>query len=199
MTESTPDVLTHRRSPKTSDVIGTSFLALLGVVALIMGLGYGVIGDNDEIGPGFLPVLTGAFIVAASLAEIGRLYFAPRGQSTAGLGGVADELSAEATKAQSAAHGQNSDNDVDTFGRTAAQRRRTVPLIFGILLASLLLIQVIGMLLSLWLMMLVLVIVVENKPLVPSLLSSLAVLGAAYLIFVQMLGVPLPQGLLGIL
>ncbi|MGO1568814.1 MAG: tripartite tricarboxylate transporter TctB family protein [Brachybacterium sp.] len=205
MTESTIESPRGRALPKTSDVVGTGLLAVLGLVAVIMGLGYGFMRDDGLIGPGFLPVLTGGFVLLASLAEIGRLFLASKGQSTAGLGGMADELSAEASAAQSAAHSateadlEGADEERDTFGRTAKQRSRTVPLIFAILLAAMLLTQVIGMLLSLALMMFVIIIVVEKKPIVPALLTSAAVLGAAYVIFVQMLGVPLPQGVLGIL
>lgn len=200
MTEPMTDSPRGRSLPKTSDVVGTGLLALLGLVAVIMGFGYGFIGENDQIGPGFMPVLTGGFILLASLAEIGRLYLAPKGQSTAGLGGVAEELSAEAAAAQSMAHAEaGEEEERDTFGRTAKQRSRTIPLIFVILLAAILLSQLIGMLLSLGLMMFTIVLFVEKKPLIPSLLTSAAVLIAAYLIFVQMLGVPLPQGLLGIL
>lgn len=204
MTESTIETPQKRSMPKTSDIIGTGLLALLGLVAVIMGLGYGFIGENDQIGPGFMPVLTGGFILVASLAEIGRLFLVPKGQSTAGLGGVAEELSAEAAAAQKAAHAElgaadGDGEERDTFGRTAKQRNRTVPLIFAILLGAIMLTQVIGMLLSLALMMFTIVFFIEKKPLIPALLTSGAVLVVAYLIFVQMLGVPLPQGMLGIL
>src|SRR5699024_6312854 len=85
------------------------------------------------------------------------------------------------------------DEERDTFGRTAKQRSRTVPLIFAVLLGAMLLTQVIGMLLSLTLMMFAIVFFIEKKPLVPSLLTSGAVLAVAYLIFVQMLGVRCPR------
>ncbi|WP_062946783.1 tripartite tricarboxylate transporter TctB family protein [Brachybacterium sp. sponge] len=202
MTDSTIETPRARSMPNTSDLVGTGILALVGLVAVMMGLGYGFIGDNGQIGPGFMPVLTGAFILVASLADIGRLFLAPKDGSTAGLGGVAEELSAEAAAAQAAAkeeRGASSEEELDTFGRTAKQRSRTVPLIFGIVLAAVLLIQVLGMLLSLTVMMFAVVFLVERKPLLPSLLTSAAVLAVAYLIFVVMLGVPLPQGMLGIL
>ncbi|WP_394214931.1 tripartite tricarboxylate transporter TctB family protein [Brachybacterium vulturis] len=206
MTESSIETPRGRPAPKTSDVVGTGLLAMLGLVAVLMGLGYGFFRDDGLIGPGFMPVLTGGFILVAAVAEIGRLYLAPKGQSTAGLGGVAEELSAEAAAAQRAARtdpeaeGEGPGGEQrDTFGRTAAQRRRTVPLIFVILLAAMVLTQLIGMLLSMALMMFAIINFVEKKPPVPSLLTSAVVLLMAYLIFVQMLGVPLPQGLLGIL
>ena len=222
MSESMIEKPRGKELPKTSDVVGTGLLAVLGLVAVIMGLGYGFLREDGLIGPGFMPVLTGGFILVASLAEIGRLYLAPKGSGSAGLGGVAEELSAEAATAQSAAHAESAaarsegavgsvgadgadaadgtdGEERDTFGRTAAQRSRTVPLIFAILLGALLLTQLIGMLLSLALMMLCIVHLVEKKPLVPSLLMSAVVPGVAYLIFVQLLGVPLPQGMLGIL
>lgn len=212
MTDSTIETPRARSMPKSSDLVGTGILALVGLVAVLMGLGYGFIGDNGQVGPGFMPVLTGAFILVASLAEIGRLFLAPQDGSGAGLGGVAEELSAEAAAAQAAARselgqdadgqgsgGQQADEERDVFGRTAKQRNRTVPLVFAIILGAVLLTQVLGMLLSLALMMFVIVFLIEKKPLVPSLLTSLAVLAAAYLIFAVMLGVPLPQGMLGIL
>lgn len=196
MTDSTTGTPRTRPRPRTSDLIGTGILGFLGLVAVLMGVGYGFIGDDGQIGPGFLPVLTGGFILLASLAEIGRLLLGPRGQGAAGLGSVAEVLSAEATGAQGSAEDEAT---LDTFGRTAKQRRLTVPLIFAVTLAALLLTQVVGMLIALTAMMLTLLLLVERKPLVPSVLASLAVLGIAYLIFVQLLGVPLPQGLLGIL
>lgn len=192
-----------RSAPKTSDVVGTSIIAAVGFGAVVMGLGYGVVGPDGNIGPGFMPVITGAFIVLASLADLGRLFFAPEGQSTAGLGGLADELSAEAAAAQSAARAElgadAGDEERDTFGRTAHQRNRTVLLIFGALLAAILMIPVVGMLLSLGLMMFAIVVGLEKKPLVPATLTTVAVVAGAYLIFVRMLGVPLPQGMLGLL
>lgn len=214
MTETTIDTPRGRQRPKMSDVVGTGILALVGLVALIMGFDYGFIGENDQIGPGFMPAVVGGFILIASLAEIARLFLAPQGQHSGGLGGVAEELSAEAAAAQDAArqetanHGDLSPADasdaenadgLDTFGRTARQRNVTVVLIFAILFAAVLLTQVIGMLLSLTLMMFSIVVFVEKKPIVPSLLISAGVLVVAYLIFVQMLGVPVPQGMLGIL
>ncbi|MCT1776501.1 tripartite tricarboxylate transporter TctB family protein [Brachybacterium sp. p3-SID957] len=201
MTDSTVNEVRERPRPKTSDVVGTGLLGVLGALALIMGLGYGFLGEDGQIGPGFMPVATGGFILLASRAEIGRMYLAPAGQGKAGIGGLADELSAEAAASQATAHRETNeiDEDVDTFGRTAKQRRLTVPLIFGILLAAILLTQVIGLLLSLTVMMFAIVVFVEKKPLVPAVLASLAVLAVAYLIFVQLLGVPLPQGMLGIL
>lgn len=202
MSTSTAQAPRARALPKLSDLIGTGILVIVGLVAVVMGLGYGFIGENDQIGPGFMPVLTGGFILVASLAEIGRLLLAPKGGSTAGLGGVAEELSAEAAAAQEAARSEQSVPDSeerDTFGRTAKQRNRTVPLIFASVLAAILLSRLVGMLLALALMMFAIVFLIERKPLVPSLVSSLAVLAGAYLIFVQALGVPLPQGMLGIL
>lgn len=211
MSESTLDTHADRRHPKVSDVVGTAILAAVGLAAVVMGLGYGFIGENGQIGPGFLPVLVGGFILVASLAEIGRLFLAPPGQSTAGLGGVADQLSAEAKAAERAAHedlgsGSTADQalgdsaeELDTFGRTAKQRNRTVALIFVILLGAMLLMQVIGMLLALTVTMFTIIVFVEKKPLVTALLASAGALLVTYLIFVQMLGVPVPQGMLGIL
>src|SRR5699024_1278863 len=190
-------------------------------VALVLGVGYGFTAEDGQIGPGFLPVLVGGFILAASLAEIGRLYLAPRGRSTAALGGIADELSAEAedtdqearagspasseSDGEKVAHDDAADGSADAqeqtdaFARTTRQRQRTVVMVFAILFVSILLVQVIGMLLALSVMMLSLITLVQRRPVVPALLMSAGTLLVAYLIFVQLLGVPVPQGMLGIL
>lgn len=201
MTDTTTTAAEARPRPKTSDVVGTALLGAVGLVAVVMGLGYGFLEEGGLIGPGFLPVLTGGFIAVASIAEIARLYFAPKGQS--GLGSVADELAAEAKAASAAAHEEAAEADeaeeTDTFGRTAKQRSRVVPLIFAIVLGAILLSRVIGLLLALTLMVLLIIVLVEKKPIIPALATTVGALVVAYLIFVQLLGVPVPQGMLGIL
>lgn len=193
-----------RHKPATSDVVGTAILAAVGAFALVMGFGYGFLEEGGQVGPGFLPVVTGGFILVASLAEIARMYIT-HGQRGGSLMDFTEEIEEEAK----AAIGQTGGSDTaatdesveqrDTFGRTSSQRNRAIVKVFAILLAALLLMPWIGLLLSLTAMVLTVVLWVERKPLLPSVLTAAGAFAGAYLIFVQALGVPLPQGALGLI
>ena len=186
----------ERKRPATSDVVGTALLGFVGAVAFVMGLGYGFMEDEDQVGPGFLPVLTGGFIFVASAAEIARMYLA------SGRGGgtflSAAESAEEEAKAAAGRAGQ-SDADAERASRAEAERNRAIAKVFALLLAALLLVPVTGLLLSLTAMVLAIMLWVERKPVVSSVAISLAGLGIVYLLFVQILGVPLPQGMLGLI
>lgn len=184
-----------RRKPAPSDVIGTALVGIVGAVALVIGLGYGFLEDDGQVGAGFLPVVTGSFILVASLAELARMYFAE--PASRGLMSLTETAEQEA-KAAIADHKEQAGN-LDNFGRTAHERNLAIIKVFGLLLGALVLIPVIGLLLSLTTMVLAIVLWVERKPLVPAVLSTAGVLGLAYLIFIELLGVPAPQGMLGLI
>ncbi|MEQ3550042.1 tripartite tricarboxylate transporter TctB family protein [Pseudonocardia nematodicida] len=179
-----------RERPARSDLVGTLVLAAVGAVATVMGIGYGVF-DDGQVGPGFLPTVTGAFILLASLAEIARMYLAAPRVDTGGL------LAAAESAEKAAAEVTTEERDV--FGRTARQRGRAILLVFGTMLGALLLVQVIGLLLSLGVMVLAITLGVERKPLLISVLTTAGAVGAAYLIFIVGLGVPTPTGALGLI
>lgn len=184
----------QRRGPARSDVVGTGILAVVGAVALVMGLGYGFLQDDGIVGPGFLPVVTGGFILVAALAEIARMYLEPAGTKPASLVSVAEDAE---EMARAASH--QADEERDTFGRTRAERSRAIGMVFALILAALILTPLIGLLLSLTAMVLAIVLWVERKPVLPAVLATGGALLVAYLIFVQVLGVPVPQGALGLI
>lgn len=183
MSSTTP--LPQRQKPATSDVVGTAILAVVGAIALVMGLGYGFRGDSGQVGPGFLPVATGTFILVASLVEIGRLYL------TAGRKSPEPELEASPALAKA--------EERDTFGRVEGERKQAIIRIFGIMLVSLLIVPIVGLLLALALMVFVIVLWVESKTVLAAFLASAGATAVAYIVFVQLLGVPTPQGMLGVL
>lgn len=198
-----------KNRPATSDVVGTVILCLVGVVAVVMGFGYGFMEDNGQVGAGFLPVLTGGFVVLATLLELARMYLAHSSPIEGSFMETVVHLEEEAGAAIARAHHEDADaggdaggmdsEELDTFGRTKAQRTSAIGKIFGIMLVAILLIPVLGLLISLTLMTLVLLLVVERKPWVPSVLATLGALAFFYFVFVQGLRVPLPTGLLGII
>lgn len=191
--------------PATSDVVGTVILCLIGVVAVVMGLGYGFMEENGQVGAGFLPILTGGFVVVATLLELARMYLAHSSPIEGSFMEAVVHLEEEAGAAIARAHHEDEDpggmhsEKLDTFGRTRAQRTSAIGKIFGIMLVAILLIPVLGLLISLTLMTLVLLLLIERKPLVPSVLATLGALAFFYFVFVQGLRVPLPTGMLGII
>ena len=189
-----------RNRPEVSDVIGTAILGIVGAVAAIMGLGYGLTVEGGQVGPGMLPFLTGAFIFLASVAGVFRLFFARVGTSGGRIMSAVEDL--EATAAESidaASDAVSADGEaVDTFGRTERQRNRApfvIFLTFGIALA---LVPVLGLIIALSAAILFLLLVVEKQK---WWVSALATIGAAvfvYIVFGLVLSVPLPTGMLGL-
>lgn len=180
----------RRATPQLSDVIGTALLGVIGLVAAVMGWGYGFTEEGGEVGPGFLPVVTGGFIVVASLTEIARLYFAPRLKEAA-VGGEEEEVVDQASS--------ESGEEVDTFGRVKSERQWAIIKIFGLLLVALALVPFLGLLLSLTSMVFFVVFWVEKQGLVTAAVCSVSAAAIAYALFVQLLGVPVPQGMLGLI
>lgn len=189
-----------RNRPEVSDVIGTAILGIVGAVAAIMGLGYGLTVEGGQVGPGMLPFLTGAFIFLASVAEIFRLFFARVGTSGGRIMSAVEDI--EATAAESidaAADAVSADGEaVDTFGRTERQRNRApfvIFLTFGIALA---LVPVLGLIIALSGAILFLLLVVEKQKWWVSALATIRAAVFVYIVFGLVLSVPLPTGMLGL-
>ena len=176
-----------------ADLVGTAVLAVLGLAAALIGWQYGFFVDG-QVGPGFLPVATGAFILVASLAELARMGLQRR--ATRADGHVSERLGDE--QAAAVPTGAAPEEERDVFGRTAVQRGRAIGVVFALLFGALLLVPLLGLLISLSLAVLVLLLVVERKGPVASLVGALACLAFGWLVFVQALGAPLPSGALGL-
>ena len=176
-----------------ADFVGTGLLAALGLAAAVVGWSYGFFVDG-QVGPGFLPVATGGFILVASLAELARMGL-QRG-ATRSDGHTSARLGDE--QAAAVPTGAAPEEERDVFGRTAAQRGRAIGIVFGLVFLALLLVPLLGLLISLSLAVLVLLLVVERKGPVASVVGAAACLAFGWLVFVQALGAPLPSGALGL-
>lgn len=175
--------------------VGIAFsivLALLGIGAVIGGIGYGVIEEDGLIGPGFLPTLAGGLVAIFAIGDVvGRLRARPSmSEAELILGPEAGEVIAEEVAAES---------DIDIFGRTQKQRSRMLVAVLAILVATLLLVPLLGFIISFALMLLAIAILVEKRKWLPALAVTTSALVVTYLIFVVLLRVPLPQGLIGII
>ena len=90
-------------------------------------------------------------------------------------------------------------NDLDIFGRTQKQRNRMLAVVLGLVVVALIAVQLVGFLIAFVLLIFVIAVVVEGRKVLPAAIVSVAAGAVPYAIFVALLRVPLPQGLLGII
>lgn len=158
-------------------------LLVVGVGALLGGVGYGLRTPEGLVGAGLMPAIAGGVMIAASLWESARAIREDRARVAAG-----PDPDAEAEE----------EPELDVMGRTTAQRNRAVVLIFGIILLTIVLAYVIGLLLALSLMVIVLLGVVEKSAWWVALIGGVAAFAFGYLVFGVALQVALPTGMLGL-
>lgn len=195
-------------------LIASVVLAVIGVAAVLGGLGYGVTVEGGEIGPGFLPVLSGGLVaVFAVLDVVGRLRRRSNlpTQAELILDTVGDDYEDELRNAIHPANDPGAAStstqsvntvkreSVDIFGRTQKQRNRMLAVVIGLVILTLLAVQVVGFLIAFVLLLFVVAVFVERRSLLPSALVAVAAGAVTYAIFVVLLRVPLPQGFLGII
>ncbi|WP_309132601.1 tripartite tricarboxylate transporter TctB family protein [Brevibacterium sp.] len=197
------ETIPPRNRPELSDVIGTTVLAIIGLAAMVAGFGYGMTVENGQVGPGFLPVVTGGFVLLASLAEIARLFLARTGTTDGRIMRTVGNI--EATAAESVGLHANASEEsaetsgLDTFGRTEKQRNRApfhIFLTFGVALA---LVPVTGLIIALSLAVLYVLVVIEKRIWWVSALITLGAAAFVYTVFVLVLSIPLPTGILGLI
>jgi putative tricarboxylic transport membrane protein len=189
-------------------------LAVIGLAAVLGGLGYGVTVEGGEIGPGFLPTMAGGLVaVFAVLDTVGRLRRRSDRPSQAELitgttsrpgDGIAladpGDPGAATTSTQSIHSPVDADGDeVDILGRTQRQRNRMLAIVVGLVIATLLMVQVVGFLIAFVLLLFVVAVFVEHRRVLPSAAVALTAGAAIYGIFGILLSVPLPTGLLGLI
>lgn len=165
----------------------------LGIAAAAMGAGYGVLGDDGRIGPGFLPTAAGAlmaFFAAVNMLTSGR-------KQTATLDSAVEDQIPGIDHGE-ASPGLGADGEADIYGRTQRQRDRMLWTVIGIVLTTVVLVPLLGFMLAFAAMLLVVAVVVERRKVLPSVMVSAVTLAVTYAIFVMFLRVPLPQGILGI-
>lgn len=168
-------------------------IVALGLAAAVTGAGYGFLDEDGRIGPGFLPAIAGALMAvfaAVNVITSGR-------KQSATLESVVEEQIPGLDHAE--ASEQTADgNDLDIYGRTQRQRDRMLWTVIGIMLATVLLVPLLGFMLAFAVMLVVVAVVVERRKILPSIAVSVVALAATYAVFVLFLRVPLPQGILGI-
>ncbi|MFP5314816.1 MAG: tripartite tricarboxylate transporter TctB family protein [Actinomycetes bacterium] len=170
--------------------VASLIIALIGIAAVIGGFGYGFIEDG-RITAGFLPVLVGGAMALFALLDVVGSVRSREKEST-----LLETAQVEAVETLEPV--SEPESDLDIYGRTGKQRDRMLLMVIGIILATVLLVPILGFLVAFALMLIVIAVVVERRRLLPSILVSTVALAAAYGIFVLFLRVPLPTGILGI-
>ncbi|GAA4288211.1 hypothetical protein GCM10022262_25710 [Georgenia daeguensis] len=162
-------------------------LLVLGVAALVGGIGYGLRTPEGLVGAGLMPALAGLVMVVASLWEAARALREGRAPTAVTDVGTAAAPGVEDAPAE-----------LDVFGRSAGQRNRAVVMVFVVILLAVVLAHVVGLLLALTAMVMVLLGIVEKMPWWVALVGGAAAFLFGYLVFGVALNVPLPTGMLGL-
>lgn len=185
-----------RVKEKRSDLIGTLILGALGAAATLMGFGYGVFVEGNQVGPGFMPVAVGLFIFGASMLELGRILLANDELKEDSMMAAVEEVQHDA--AEQISESRQAD-ELDTFGRTQKQRNRAPLYIFLVLAAALLLVDLLGLVVSFALAVAFMIIVIERRPWWVGLVATASAVAFIVVIFKLILNIPLPTGYLGLI
>jgi len=172
----------------------TAVIIALGITATAMAAGYGIMGDDGRIGPGFLPAAAGSLM--AVFAAVNAVTSGKKQSAT--LESVVEDRIPGLDHEEAPRDLAGAGDDLDIYGRTQRQRDKMLWTAIGIMLATVLLVPMLGFILAFAAMLVVVAVVVERRKILPSLAVSAVTLAATYAVFVLFLRVPLPQGLLGI-
>ena len=202
------------RSISIQHAVAYGLLTAIGLLALVTATGYGLFKDGDRVGPGLVPAVVGAGIVLIAGWELVLTLRGRRDDHTHGLAEVAASATATAPAAPagtagavvadaaagggSASPGAADDDDVDIFGRTARTRTRQLWTVFAALVLAVLLTPVLGFLGAFLLLSVFISAVVERRAWLPSIAISVVAVVVVWAVFALFLGVPLPDGLIGI-
>lgn len=177
--------------------IGNLVILVLGLAAAVGGFQYGFIGQDKRIAAGFLPVLAGSLMALLAGVELAKSRRTGRSSTLEALVAQAAGIAEHEDPAAPAASSGIPDDDFDIYGRDQKTRKRMLWTVLAVLLATVLVIPLTGFVLAFAMMLVVIAVFVEKRRILPSIAVSTTALGLTYLVFVGLLRVPLPQGILG--
>lgn len=181
------------------DFVGAALLVALGTAFAVGALQYDVYGQGGRIGPGFMPLAAGILLaVFGAMVGVEAWWRHARGVSQRPEERESEEsVSSEDTPSQAVASEANKDaqeQHVEAVDRGDATR--SLILVFVLTSVAILLIPVLGFLVSFGLLILGLITFVERESLLLGVVLSVGTTVIAWLVFVQFLRIPLPQGIL---
>ncbi|WP_309066536.1 tripartite tricarboxylate transporter TctB family protein [Microbacterium sp.] len=160
---------------RTARVAASAALAVLGVVAALMGAGYGFTKEDGQVGAGFMPVVLGVVMTVLAVLDV--------------LATLRRPVAARAVDAD--------DSDIDVLGRSQHQRNRMLAMVIGMLVVALLLVPVTGLLVALGLLVVGIAALVERRHIAVALLVGVIAVAVVHVVFAVLLKVPMPTGLIG--
>ena len=179
------------------------FLVAFGAAIMIGGWNYRLFDQTGHVAAGFVPFVAGGTMTLAGIWEIVKQ---GRTGSAAGPDDAAEVATASGVEVESAAEETvaaiaDFDQEIaaELLGEEEQAGWKSVLAVFGVLLMVVILASIIGLLLTLTLMMIVLIWVVEKKKWWQGLLGGAFGFLFGWLVFVQLLGVTLPKGMLGLI
>ena len=173
--------------------IAYALLTAAGGYLVVTSFGYGLRNEDGSIGPGLLPLVIGACMVALAGLELVRRAAGTRTPHRDLLADVAGEESA-ADDADAADTG----GGTDIFGRTEPERVRQLWTVVAAMLGAIVLVPLCGFLLSFGALVLFISVWVERRPWVTAIVVTAVSVAVVHVVFVLLLGVPLPGGALGL-
>ena len=170
-------------------------LVALGGAVFASSFSYGILLEENRVGPGFLPMLLGLLLVLLSGSQLVAALRSSRPQPVSVIETFAGSADA-APESSATSAPQDDEPGVDVLGRSHAFRVRQMRIVVAATFVTLLLVPYAGFLLAFGVLVLFIATVVEGR----SWLSAVAITGAAvgivYGVFGVFLNVPLPAGLL---
>lgn len=165
-------------SPRITRAAASAALVVVGVVAALIGAGYGFTTDNGQIGAGFMPVVLGVVMAVLAVVDV-----------------VATLRRRPVPEAETGAE----ESDIDVLGRSQRQRNKMLALVVGILFLTLLLVPVTGLLIALGLLVVAIATIVERRHILAALLVGAIAIVVVHVVFAVLLKVPMPTGLIGLI
>lgn len=163
--------VTHtERRVRRSVVVSYGVLAVIGALFFTLSFQYDFFRYEDQVGPGFLPRVAGAIVLLLGIALI-----------------VQEIRTGSALLGDSGAEEQG-----ERMSRSSIVKLLTV---FGLIIAAVLLVPLLGLIPPLVLLVVALTVFIERMPVLPSLAVAAAAAIVAYVLFVLVLRVPVPLGI----
>ena len=173
------------REQKFGEMVALALITGIGAFLVATAGDYTILREDGTVGGGFLPLLVGVVLAGLGAVQFVAAWLRVRviAQDSQGLVRRARERSA-------------ADAVPDMFGRTARQRLHQLGLVITATVAAVALTTLVGLLVALGLLSVFISAVVERRSWYASVLISTASVGLVFVVFVLLLDIPLPRGLL---
>ncbi len=180
------------RTAARGELAAYALLTAAGGCLVVTSFGYGLRNEDGSIGPGLLPLAIGSCMVVLAGFELARRLRGSRTPHRDLLAEVAGNAVAEPADPGGPPDG------TDIFGRTEAERVRQLWTVVAAMLGAILLVPLCGFLFAFGALVLFISVWVERRPWVTAIVVTAVSVAVVHVVFVLLLGVPLPGGQLGL-